>query len=446
MSGRSPRRPHARRFSLPAALFLASLLSAVSAQGAAQAAPEPLYGSAALVALFEANYRPAPQLLDEEWAVRSLSHATAVDALPTLSFAESATWRSYDRLSVSLSLGTTVPLYRARAGPLLALHAQQAALLERQHAYARAEARAGFLSDALALRLLSDLNADVEGLVGALERSGWQAPVDAEEAFDASPAERDALAAYRHLVGLREFLETRVPELERRVSRAAGTSVSGGRLESFELLLAAVPTAPTVGQCLSSSPLLRHVALQQEVRRLELAARQSPDLRVDLYASAAYGSGSLTGTVGIEARVPLPAGWPVAGHAGVAAGLHGMEQTLSLTWPPPTPAFRPVTATERAEQQAEELAALKRELESLIGGLAAVDRAVLAAETNLLWAVRDLRGPDEPAAARTGALHPDPEPFVELHLLRLRSDLAFARLARAEELLRVALICGVGAG
>src|SRR5690606_26019863 len=65
-----------------------------------------------------------------------------------------------------------------------------------------------------------------------------------------------------------------------------------------------------------------------------------------------------------------------------------------------------------------------------------------AAELRLLWVAHDVYGLQEPEEALAAARRRAPEPGLELHRVKLRADLRFARLALAEVVLDLRFLCG----
>lgn len=435
-----------RRFGLVACLvaLLIALTPTPAAAQATGATTTPL-GPDELLALFDAQYTPPSSYLDDEWALQALNHASSNPMSPSLTFTQRAALNNFQNWTLNISLSGTVPLYRGRAQSLGLLREQQAEHLALSERLAYQEARLDFLRDTMALSRLRHLTDLVNQVLSSLSATEWQPPQGVAESFEIPPALRDSLAAYNRVVGLQEYLETTLPTLEQRIAAKTGLAAPVG-LEPFsDLAQRLVPAPPTVQQCLHSSPMLADVRHAHAVQFLEREVQRAPDIRVDLTGSSTYSSGALTATLGLEARVPLPSGWPVSGYVGAAAGMQGADQTVRITWPatPPSPG-RPVPHAELAERQQAQLQAVERELTSLLQSLDTSARMQQAAETQLLWAVADLFSAPNLAAAhhQVGRLTGDPQ--SDLHLVLLHSDLAFAQISHADSLLTASAACGTG--
>lgn len=409
---------------------------------------------AGLLELFEANYRPEPELLDAAWQVEAFGRQAEREGLPSLTFTERAAITPSGDLDLELDLSAALPLYRARSEPLAELQAARRALLASETALVRADARSGFVRDLLSLALLRELEEMAGAALRRVEAAGWRAPSNAQEALLLPVAELDLLSLHATIQELHGFAEAQLPSFERRAARALGGSEapplpSFGHLEAW--LLGAPPgAADDPAACRLASPLVEQARLRHRELELERAVSRTPDLRVTVQGSAAYrrsaapAPGGFSGSLSLEALLPLPAASPVAGQVGLGAHLTGVEQTLRLSWPPPARLSRPVDEAELAQRAAHAIEAVAAELAALRRGVTAAVADVAAAETRLLLAARDLLGAQgaDVTVVRGLAHRPAPDPVDELKLVQLRAEFAFARLTRAERLLDLRLLCG----
>jgi hypothetical protein len=447
MTSATPRR---RRLLTAALLAGALVLTSAAAENSRHSEVQ------ALLAAFEANHRPTADMLDAAWHVDLLGRQLALDAAPRLAFTERVTWQGSQGLSLELDLSATVTLYRSNAVRLAALQEQRERLVGADAAFAARDALHQFQNRLLALTLLRQLEEQLAGASTRAAGSGWRAPHDLEQALQLHPQERDLLLLGRSIADLHAQVALEIATLEAAVATALGSTEGAPHLPPFDELLALLaPATGHAAECLVHSPLLAQLSLHHELVELEHEAQAAPDVRLELFGSGMYRNGELNGAVGLELRVPLPSTSPLAGQLALAADPGKLEQTLRLTWPPPAAMTRPQRAAERSRDQADERTALEAEILELFRSLDAARAAVSGAELQLYWLVTDAHRPGrwEPAASqpldlptvRSLSLTPAPDPFADLQRVRYLSELAFARLAYAEQLLSVALVCAPGA-
>lgn len=447
MTAASPRR---RRLMTAALLIGVLVLPSAAAEGSPSSEVQ------ALLAAFEANHRPPAEVLDAVWHAAVLGRQLALDAAPRLTFTERVSWQGSQGVALELDLAATVTLYRSSAARLAALQEQRERLVGADAAFAARDAAHQFQTQLLALTLFRHLEEQLAGATTRAAQAGWRAPLDLEEALQLHPQERDLLALGRSVADLHAQVTLEIAALEAAVVTALGSPERAPQLPPFDTLLAVLaPATAQPAECLVHSPLLAQVSLHHELVELEHEAQAAPDVRLELFGSGMYRNGALNGAVGLELRVPLPSTFPVAGQVALAADPGKLEQTLRLTWPPPAPLTRPLSAAERSRSLADERAALEAELLGLFRSLEAARAAVSSAELQLYWLVADAHraghwAPTAPQASelatlRSLSLTPAPDPLADLQRVRYLSELAFARLAYAEQLLSVALVCGPAA-
>lgn len=436
------RQPHRSRPLIWLVAILLTLATPARAQ-AVDGAPS----LADLLAAFALVYEPHPELKDAAFQVAALGRHAELESLPSLSLTERVSWVDYDRLQLDVDLSLQLPLLRTKGAPLAQLQAQRQLLLNAETALSQAEARHRFTMDLLTLALLRSATHDTDMALKRLQDTPWSPPTEVTAALALPAQQREVLAAYWRVASLNSFAGGQLPLFEQRVATALGQVNAPPHLPSFDDLVSHA-TARGAGQpsCARPSPQEHQAHLRHRQQQLEARAQGALDLRVDLNGGVAYRNGDLSATIGLEARLPLPAAAPVAGQVGVAAHQGGAEQTLRLSWPAPPPSIRPVEATELQAQLAEELTVIKLNLQAARHAATAAASEVDATELQLLWAALDLRGwqqGDDLVTARALAYARSTDPLVELHLLPLRVDVAFARLNLAERLLELELLCGV---
>ena len=443
------------RYGVTALAFCAATLLLVGTAAAGSSATSTAGAPASvheLLELFETTYRPGADLLDAAWQVAELGRQQELERYPRLSFTERATWRSGQRITLDLDLTATLTLYRSNAELLERLQEQRVRMLDLEGTLARKEARSRFQGQLLELSLYRSLAKELAGAL-AVTAAQIPRPADMEAALALHPGERDPLLLRRNVESLHEQVVERAQELEEDIQRTLRMETPLPDLPPMEDLLPLfVEAHPEPEICLAESPLLRQAELHHGVQRSERRAQEALDFRVELQGSSFYRGGELLGSVGLELRLPLPTGSPVAGQVSLAADPGTVEQTLRLSWPPSSPTMRPVDAHERAESLSTERTSLESELLNLFRSLDAARKAVESAELQLLWLVKDIHGgaawgvteppTNDLTELRDLSRRPVAEPLGELQRVRYLSELLFAKLAYAEQALTVELVCG----
>lgn len=405
---------------------------------------------ASLLTAFEAVYQPPEHLAAGRAALALLQRQHEHELVPSLSLRQRSAYTDFQRLTLDLDLELVVPLFRAtseqQARVLLSRSTGHAA----EERWGAMEARANFQRDLLSTSLLRELIHDVTTALAAFHAENLLPDLDTTTLLRLSHGQRELLALERELGDLHRFASGHLAELENRLRTTLRISEPPA-IPSFQALLDGVGTgAPDHATCLEAAPA-RHLALQRQQEQL-LAERLAGVLPVaiDLHASASrsYGGsyGSDSASIALRARVPLPDGWPVVGELDLSAGSFGASQQLQLSWPAPLD-LSPHHDTSRAtaaQLLADELAALDSALLAQRSRLAEARREVESSELQLLWLVRDVyrEGVDDLATARALATEPFPDVVSELQATQVRSQLSFARLAQAEQVLDLRLSCG----
>lgn len=400
-----------------------------------------------LVSIFDAAYVPGDHLTAARDQLALLERRAELDELPAFSFDERLYWSGNERPALEVDLGATLPLYRSISGPRAALMQHRLDALSDESLFARQEALTAFLRDLFSLALLRGLSSEADAALDRMYDTGWRAPADGADALLLPPAERELLALMRQVEQLEEFALEQGAVYERRIGTALGLDVPIPATPAFESLMAQLGGRPAaLDRCLRASPLRRLAQARHDERLLDWGVATGLGFEVDLLGSLSYRAGRMDASVGIEARLPLPRAWPVAGQVAASAGSRMVEQSLRLSWPPPldSRAFAGDPAAEAARALASELESLELELSGLLRAERQARVTVEDRELRLLWFTHDLHGTSlvDLAAARELALRPAADPVAELQAVQLRSELAFARLTHAEALLDIRLLCG----
>ena len=404
---------------------------------------------------FNAVYQPPADLRDAAWQVAALGRQLDHGRLPRLSLTERATWSNFQRWSLDLDLTATLPLYSSNSAVLSLLQNQRLLALDFDQSLARLEALSSFKLGLLELSLLRGVEGQVASALQRLELSGWRAPATTGFALALEAAERDLLVLQRSAEGLLAYVTRRLTELEAGLFTPLGISASAHESPPYDQLLSQVlPELPPLERCLVSSPVLTQTAMHHELQDLERQALHTPDLRLELHSGGAYQRGALRGSIGLEMRLPLPNGFPVAGQLGVSADLGGAQQTLQVSWPPPPALNRPHSAQERASAREVELGTITANIRAMFDVAESAAEQADVTELQLLWLVADANGlraapggsigAAELATVRALADSPLADPLADLQRVRHWSDLAFARLAHAQQLQALGLLCGAG--
>ncbi|MFA5550923.1 MAG: hypothetical protein WDA03_04825 [Trueperaceae bacterium] len=409
-----------------------------------------------LLARYQAAYQPPTDLEDAAWQVEALGRQLEHRHLPRLSFTERATWSNFQRWTLELDLSVTLPLYRSNSAILNLLQDQRLRALGLDQNLARHEALSYFKLGLLEVSLLRSVEEQVSGALQRLYLSGWHRPASLDIAVALDPAERDLLVLQQGAESLLAYVTRRLTELEAELFVPLGLTASA--LESppySQLLPQVVPELPPLERCLVSSPLLAQAEMHHDLQDLEHQALRAPDLSLELLGGGAYQRGALQGTIGLEMRLPIPNGYPVAGQLGVSTDLGGTQQTMQVSWPPPPALNRPRSALERVKAKESELESIAADIRAIYDNAESAADRVAATELQLLWLVADANGlraaPGAAfSAAELAAVHaladsPTGDPLTDLQRVRHWSDTAFARLAHAEQLLALGLVCGAGA-
>ncbi len=443
-----------RRFTSAVACVAAWLLAQPLAAPTFAAAPPPAAPAslAELVAAYAAHRVPSQPLRSAAAQLEALGRQLEQEALPALSFSERLTWSGFDALALQLDLGATLPLYRSLQEPSHALHAQRLAAFEAEAALAAAQDRAGFARAVLVLAAFSEIEAEASAALAELEVTGWRRPATRSEAMAHPPAERELLALVHELEGLKRYVSTQGAELGASLARDLGYPEGALSPPPFDALAREVGSrGADPAACLAASPVAAVAMGRYQERLLEASMRSVPDLKVSLQAHGSYrrspgADGALAGSLRLEARLPLPAAAPVAGQLSAGVSPNGAEQALTLSWPRAVDphALLAAAASDPAEELRLELERLEQEVVRLGHALDGAEADLAAAELRLLWFAHDVYGLQEPEEALAAARRRAPEPGLELHRVKLRADLRFARLALAEVVLDLRFLCGEG--
>ncbi len=411
---------------------------------------------AELEAAFAASYVPGSALQAVTEQLAALDTQLDYDSFPSFTLRERLEWRRSSGLSLDLDLSAVMPLYRSLDAPNRALQSQRWATLTLEQAVAAAEARTEFVRTVLLLAAFSELEAEAGAALGRIAETGWRQPADVSAAFAAAPDEREMIGLVRNVAGLHAYARTNSRLLAEQVARDLAVGAGGDPVATATLLLPPLATllaelgTPDMdaAACLAASPFAELARARHEEQLIDWHVRGAPDLRVELHAGGAYRHGAFSGTVRLEARLPLPPTLPVTGQLSAGLTPTGADQALSVTWPPRLDPFHlagdvPHAAAEKLEA---ELTHLERDIDGLSRALANAADDIGTAQLKLLWFVRDVLGLADLEEARAAAHRPAADPVVELQLVGLRADLTFARLAHAEAALDLALLCGERGG
>lgn len=406
-----------------------------------------------LVAAFEASYQTPGELVTarETLRLRELQSERALQ--PALSLQQRSAYTAGQHLTLDLDAEIVIPLFRARSEPEKATLQQRLVVHESEEQRTAMEARSNFQRDLLSTALLRQLAHDIS-VVLENYRAEWHPPgYELVDLLRLDPQQRDLLALEKAVIDLQSFALDHLTELEARLQTALG-SADPVSLPTYRSLLDDVGSAvPSESECLVDSPA-RHQAQQRyEEQLLSQKLAKVLSFEVDLHATVGRGFGSEHGgqlssdraSVSLQARLPLPDGWPVSGGLDLSAGNYGVNQQFRLAWPPPLALSTVVDASaEPARQLADELTAIESDLRAKRNKLTRAQIEIEESELKLLWFVRDIYGAsvNDLETARELATSPFPDALSELQATPLRAQLAFARLSAAEQTLALRLACG----
>lgn len=405
---------------------------------------------ASLLTTFEAAYQAPQYLTAGRAALALLQRQHELQLTPTLALSQRSAYADFQRFTLDLELDLMIPLFRATSEQEAKLLRSRFAGQDAEERWSALEARAHFQRDLLSTALLRELSRDAANVLTAFRAEGPLADLETTTLLRLPPAQRELLALAWEVGELQRFAAGHVAELEERL-QAALQLTGPPALPSFNALLAELGSSvPDQDTCLAAAPA-RQRALQRQQEQL-LAERLSGvmPIEIDLHATASrsYGGGygNDSASVALRARVPVPDGWPVIGDLDLSIGNFGASQQLQLSWPAPLDISGPRGSrqADAAQHLADELAALEATLLAQRSRLAQARREVASSELQLLWLVRDVYGRSvyELAGARELASAPFPDIVSELQAFQLRSQLGFARLAEAEQVLDLRLACG----
>lgn len=407
-----------------------------------------------LVAAFEAFYQTPGELMTAREALRRRELQAQRASQPALSLQQRSAYTGGRHLTLDLDAEIVIPLFLARSEPEKAALQQRLVVYESEEQWTAMEARSNFQRDLLSTALLRELAHDISVVLESY-RAQWHPPpsYEAADLLRLDPQQRELLALEKAVIDLQSFALDHLTELEARLQAALG-SVGPISLPPYRSLLDDVgSTVPSESECMASSPA-RHQAQQRyEEQLLSKKLAKVLPFEVDLRATASRGFGPDQGgplnngraSLSLQARLPLPDGWPVGGGLDLSAGTYGIDQQLRLNWPPPID-FSPVSDvnSEPARRLADELTAIEADLRAKRDKLNRARVEIEESELKLLWFVRDVYGPNvnELGTARALAAAPFPDVLSELQATPLRAQLAFARLSEVEQTLALRLACG----
>lgn len=451
-----------RRYLLQGLLVLALLSNAVAADPPAYQADtgseqpsevrKPLSTVAEILATFDEQYRPETFEQESLNAAKAMLSAAKRAQLPSGTFSERLSWDDYSALTLEFGASVELPLLSTTAP--LELELAELDLTARQLTLgsARADARAALLLDIASLsawRWAFELTSDALAAIGHLDHS-WLEESNASSGY-VPPETREAFDQYLKLQEAHAWFEGQVEEVERRLERELARPVKDLRLPSLEdvddYLSEIAPRKPEPIRCRLAAPRAHQAEIRSKAAVVHDELRSSTDYTVALIAELDYafapwprsaaGSAAVAGNdswaagdldvaISLEAHIPLPASWPLAGNATFSVAPERMEQGLNIAWPPlPTSKLVPV---DREEERRIELADLLLELRALERAYSqSVDDRKLAAR-RLTWAVIDVAptlSPDSLHAAVARALS---RPVLEFSPL---ADGGFATTERA---------------
>ncbi|MFO7544359.1 MAG: hypothetical protein R6W77_02580 [Trueperaceae bacterium] len=440
---------------LPALACAVTLLIPLAASAARAAGlplpPEPTFAD--YLASFDAAFTPPDHvtlaLVDAEAGVLRAERAAG----PRVGMEQSLRLNDYSTVAYGVSTDVTVPLYAAHQNLDVAI---AAATLEHQRASAetaRAEARARFAGDVLALALLTHAATDVERALERARADGWPGTSSAADATQIPPDARDAYLQERKLTDLLGFLRANVEDLRRSLARAMDLEPAGlGPPEADATLAAFMNPPPSHARCMIDAPSAADARARHERRTLQDALTGTPVATIDLVAGLGVRSGSggavgasgseVHGSIGLEARIAAPSTWPVTGDATAAIDLVGMRQALRIEWPSrPTPVLQAGRSADLVLE--DELEALETTLRSLRRAHQQAMSRRAERELRLAWFVHDVLDSGGTRASYADDREPLPDPIADLHAAELRTNLTFARLDEALAWIELLLACGV---
>lgn len=421
------------------------LVPAASAAGGAALPPDPTLDD--YLAAFDQAYEPPDHVVASLAEAESGVQRAAWAAAPSFAVEESLRLAGFASLALEVTADVRLPLFASDQAANAAL---AASTLDHQRAFAattRLETRERFAADVLAFALLTDAATELTRALHRVRSTGPSQGVGA--ALELSPEARSAYAQERRLAGLASFLEASNDDLRRRLARGLDLDPSSLTAPDVDPTLAAFSDAPPAhAQCMAAAPAVADAHARYRQRMVQEALAAAPEVSVMLVGGVGYqrdlgsaggapsGAGGAYGNVGIEARIALPTGAPVAGSASATVDLDGFEQSLRLTWPPrSTPSLRMGRSAERVLE--DELDALDADLRSLRRAHEQAIARRAEGELRLGWFLLD-----QGVAPTHDA--PLTDPIANLLAAEHRANLAFARLDEALAWLELRLACGAG--
>lgn len=268
---------------------------------------------------------------------------------------------------LDLSLSSTMVVYDATSVPDIEVAHADLALRTAVAEQARVGATAAFLHDVIAYAVLvpaRDLARAAVAASGGDQESPdpLALPPSQRGPFEASISEIDGA---RWLEGAVRDVEERLahtlavplgslsaPALEDAIA-LAGKSVArvrglryAGRDGPSGNRAGVASLATLVARCVDRAPATRVAHARHALTLSRERASRATDFVLQLVASADHSlalngaapGSPLTATVGLQASIDLPDGWPVAGSLRASVDLSGASQSAELSWPPTTKA------------------------------------------------------------------------------------------------------------
>lgn len=417
------------------------------------------------LAAFAETYRsPLAEREDLAHAEAAVLEA-ALSSLPRLSLRERLDLAAGGP-ELALGLDVRVPLFDATAAPRQASAAAELELRTLHAVAAREAALASLLHDLAALAVLAPAAEQAEELASraaavAAAADPLPLPADRREAYEASwqvgQAARWLVAvkgdaarrlSRRLVVNGLALIPPPPAELERALAASFALAERAGARLGLEEAVAACVAGSTAAR-------VAHARHAQASRAAELD--RAPELTVTLSGrldgtlplAGGLGAGGAhaTATLGLEASLLLPRGWPLGGSLSAGANAGGAFQELQVSWPPGRSG--PSTVVDAGEQLADELDLIADEARALLRSLAAARTEREVAERALAWALLDRSLALGPARAKALAASPwgpgwqELAPEHELALTRLRLEAALGRLGELAAAIDVARHCGL---
>jgi hypothetical protein len=363
-----------------------------------------IFGSFALAATqsdletaFEQNYEPSQSVVESaENAVFSLENANSA-YLPRFTLSETLQAVNYQTVSLQASLGATWNILDAKRDLQRQISELQIKFANLEKTSDKDRARLNFRTYVQALntyeygiRMLRSLEADVKK-----QRPLWTVDTPASQF---APNEIDSYLKFLEFVDSRKSLEVQAERLRKQLGK--WTKLSAAELAEGQITFPGDPSLESgivVDSCVDQSVSMQQANMRLEQEKLyeALTNDASPILtvsgQVNATTAAATGQSAFSGQVSVSLNIPIPNTSVFSGNTQATAGLTGVTQTASVSFPNLLRQAEPQGAKWAEKNLADTREAITDQLNDSLRSRENLISNIKLAKQRLEWGERSLR-------------------------------------------------------